>query len=124
MMRSTRRLRAAILFAAVALAAALGAWPAASQSSQSAQFGGRTPFTPTAAPAGARYVGAKTCAQCHDEKAQRYPENAMARALEPVADCQVLRERPTLRVKLGRYSYAIERQGNESYYSEIGRAHV
>jgi len=41
----------------------------------------------------------------------------MAQALEPVEKSKVLREHPTLAVTVGKYSYHIERRGNESEYT-------
>jgi hypothetical protein len=41
----------------------------------------------------------------------------MTRALEPVADCQILREYPLLTYKFGPYSFKIVRQGSQSIYS-------
>src|SRR5581483_2716020 len=75
------------------------------------------PFSPVQAPPNARYVGAKTCALCHDEHAQGHSQNAMARALETPAESQVLREHPKLEFQLGKYSYTIERKGDASFYS-------
>jgi hypothetical protein len=74
-------------------------------------------FSPVQAPPNARYVGAQTCALCHDEHARSYSQNAMARALETPAESQVLREHPKLEFKLGKYNYRIERKGSESFYT-------
>lgn len=65
----------------------------------------------------AKYVGGQTCANCHTEQAASYKGASMARALETVADCQVLREHPLLTFKLGPYNYKIARQGGESIYT-------
>jgi hypothetical protein len=75
------------------------------------------PHSPTQAPPDARYVGTKECALCHQALVEGQKENAMASALEPAAECGTLRQYPKLAFKLGRYSYAIERRGDESVYT-------
>ncbi len=74
-------------------------------------------FLPTQAPPNARYVGTKTCALCHDKQAEGQRENAMARALESVAECEVLRAHPRLEFKSGKYLYTIERRGDQTIYT-------
>jgi hypothetical protein len=56
------------------------------------------------------------CARCHVE-ALTQPSTYMAQALETVEKSKVLREHPTLAVTVGKYSYRIERRGNESEYT-------
>jgi hypothetical protein len=41
----------------------------------------------------------------------------MGQALETVEECKVLIDRPVLTVTVGKYSYRIERKGNQSQYS-------
>ncbi len=61
--------------------------------------------------------GASTaCAQCHSE-ALSQPATDMARALETVEQSRVLIEHPLLTATYGKYSYRIERKGNQSLYS-------
>ena len=74
-------------------------------------------FSPTQAPPNARYVGSKVCAQCHDEQAKHQIGSAMGRALESCADCEVLRAHPLLTWQSGKYSYKIERAGEQSLYT-------
>jgi len=81
---------------------------------------GSTPppqWRPTNPPDDARYVGQQTCAECHREQAASYRTAAMARALEPIADCQILRAHPRLTFRSGHYSYTIVRQGDQSIYT-------
>jgi nitrate reductase cytochrome c-type subunit len=56
------------------------------------------------------------CAQCHVQ-ALSQPETYMAHALEKVESSKILNEHPVLTVKIGKYSYTIERKGNQSEYS-------
>jgi hypothetical protein len=59
----------------------------------------------------------RVCAQCHAKEATSYPLTSMAHAAESVSECAVLRSRPLLTLTLGRYSYKIERKGDQSTYT-------
>jgi hypothetical protein len=61
-------------------------------------------------------AGSNSCAQCHSQ-ALSQPSTAMGRALETVEQCRVLIDHPTLAATYGRYSYRIERKGDQSLYS-------
>lgn len=74
-------------------------------------------FSPTQAPPNARYVGSKTCANCHEQQAAGHNANAMTLALELPPEYGVLRQYPSLSLKRGKYRYTVERKGNESIYS-------
>jgi len=50
-------------------------------------------------------------------QARSQPATSMAHALESVEECKVLAAHPLLTVTVGKYSYHIERQGDESLYS-------
>ncbi|MGH9448326.1 MAG: hypothetical protein ACRD3O_21805, partial [Terriglobia bacterium] len=63
----------------------------------------RQDWQPTRAIYGWRYVGDKVCAACHPAEALSQPRTAMALALSPVSDSQVLRSHPNLQVRLGGY---------------------
>jgi len=69
----------------------------------------------SAAPEFSRAV--RNCGQCHAAQAKPHPATSMAHAAETVAECTILRSRPDLRTTLGRYSYRIERKGDQSIYS-------
>lgn len=56
------------------------------------------------------------CAKCHAE-ARSQPSTNMARALESVEECRILIDHPLLTGLFGKYSYRIERRGDESVYS-------
>jgi Zn finger protein HypA/HybF involved in hydrogenase expression len=56
------------------------------------------------------------CAKCHSE-AMSQPVTSMARALETVEQSSVLISHPLLSATYGKYSYRIERTGNQSLYS-------
>jgi hypothetical protein len=64
----------------------------------------------------ARAQEAAACAKCHIE-AQTQPSTHMAHALETVAKCRILIQHPVLTANYGRFSYRIERHGNQSTYS-------
>ena len=68
----------------------------------------RSAQTGSAAPA--------ACAQCHVE-ALTQPDTYMAHALETVDKSKVLIDHPLLTTTVGKYSYRIERKGNQSEYS-------
>lgn len=59
----------------------------------------------------------RQCATCHPAEAKPHPTTPMAHAAETVAECAVLRSHPLLRRTMGKYSYTIERQGEESIYT-------
>jgi len=59
----------------------------------------------------------RACAACHAEESKSHPATSMAHAAETVAECAVLRSHPLMTIALGRYSYKIERKGDESIYS-------
>ena len=56
------------------------------------------------------------CAKCHSE-ALLQPATDMARALETVEKSSILVSHPLLTATYGKYSYRIERKGNQSIYS-------
>ncbi len=56
------------------------------------------------------------CAQCHSQ-ARTQPDTSMAHALETVEECKTLISHPLLTVTVGKYSYRIERKGEQSDYS-------
>ena len=60
--------------------------------------------------------GASACVQCHSQ-ARTQPNTSMGRALETVKECRVLIDHPVLTTKQGRFSYRIERKGDQSIYS-------
>lgn len=56
------------------------------------------------------------CAKCHRE-GQTQPATKMAHALETVEQDPILIDHPLLTAEEGKYSYRIERQGDQSLYS-------
>ncbi|HXJ94880.1 MAG TPA: multiheme c-type cytochrome [Terriglobia bacterium] len=56
------------------------------------------------------------CAACHDQ-AKFQPATGMAHALETVEECQTLVAHPLMTFQDARYSYRIERRGDQSIYS-------
>ena len=65
------------------------------------------------APTHLRAVNA--CAAYH-EQAKTQPATSMAHALETVEECETLSAHPLLTFNKGKYSYRIERRGNQSIY--------
>ena len=59
---------------------------------------------------------AAECSKCHAE-ARTQPATHMARALETVEACRILTDHPDLTATYGKYSYRIERKGNQSLYT-------
>jgi hypothetical protein len=59
----------------------------------------------------------RSCAECHPAESKPHPSTAMAHAAETVAECAVLRSHPLLQRTLGKYSYTIERRGEQSIYT-------
>jgi hypothetical protein len=60
--------------------------------------------------------GAVACLPCHSQ-AKTQPGTSMAHALEPLEEGKILLEHPSLTTNIGKYSYRIERKGNDSIYS-------
>jgi len=56
------------------------------------------------------------CAMCHIQ-AKSQPATSMAHGLETVEECKVLSSHPLLTSTTGKYSYRIERHGDQSAYS-------
>lgn len=68
--------------------------------------------------AGVRLSGASdACARCHPSQAKAHASTPMARALERVEECEILRDNPKLAFRSGAYAYTIERQGKQSIYT-------
>ncbi len=57
-----------------------------------------------------------SCAKCHVE-GRTQPATHMAHALEPVEQARILIGNPLLTATYGKYSYRIERKGDQSLYS-------
>ena len=74
-------------------------------------------WRPSGDAAGIRYVGNAKCAECHADKVKAQRNTPMAHALEPIADCEILKRNPQLTFRNGSYSYQITRQGSRSIYT-------
>jgi hypothetical protein len=64
----------------------------------------------------AGHENSTACAKCHAE-GRTQPSTDMAHALETVERARILIDHPLLTATYGRYSYRIERQGDQSLYS-------
>ena len=65
---------------------------------------------------GIRYVGNKSCVDCHAREAAELT-TPMANALEIAPDCRILAARNRLTFKNGNYTYGLARQGTEITYT-------
>ena len=64
---------------------------------------------------GVRYVGDKTCVECHVAQGQQL-KTPMGQALEVAPDCSIINARGRLAFKNGAYSYEIAREGKSVIY--------
>lgn len=67
--------------------------------------------------AGQQAQSSKVCATCHAKEYNSQIHTSMARAMEPIADCIILKDNPNLTFHDGIYSYTITRQGTNTSYS-------
>jgi hypothetical protein len=69
---------------------------------------------PRAIPADARYAGSAACASCHHEESKAQASTPMGTALETVAQCEILRDHPSLSFHEDGYSSRIVRDADKS----------
>lgn len=62
-------------------------------------------------------AGPLACANCHKREYTSQISTSMAHAMEAVADCSILEQHKVLSFHEGIYSYSIERQLNQSFYT-------
>ena len=74
------------------------------------------PLLPPAAFAQPDSRSVSPCLSCHSQ-AKYQPATSMAHALETVEECKILINNPILTTKVGKYSYRIERNANQSSLS-------
>ncbi len=65
---------------------------------------------------GLRYVGSETCAGCHTQQAAQ-GSTPMGRASQLASECDILKARPRMSFRNGRYAYQITREGAGSVYT-------
>jgi hypothetical protein len=102
-----------VLFAVVALGGF--ADPARKSSMEPQQT--RKIWRPTWVPVGTEFVGQQSCAECHASRVNVHQQSAMGRAMEPVAEARILGAFQRLEFRLGKYSWELVRNGNQSIYS-------
>ena len=73
-------------------------------------------FLPVLAAAAPINAEANPCASCHSQ-GKTQPYTSMGQALETVEACRVLIDHPLLTATVGKYSYRIERKGDQSEFS-------
>lgn len=107
-----------LILLALAVGATVLLWsPLRSQSqNQDKTFAPTMEWRPTHALGKAKYLGNQACAACHTQTETQHT-TPMGKALEAVADCQILRNHPKLTFKSGNYDFAIVRQGQQSIYA-------
>jgi hypothetical protein len=69
---------------------------------------------PLPACAASPFAGDLVCAQCHRDRAARYPNTPMAQALESVPKCEILKQHTDLTFQEGAYKSRIARDGERS----------
>ena len=57
------------------------------------------------------------CGRCHQAQAKTHRATSMAKALERVEECEILKSNPSLTFKSGEYQYSIRREGARSTYT-------
>jgi Cytochrome c554 and c-prime len=62
-------------------------------------------------------AGPLACANCHAREYASQATTSMAHAMERVSKCSILQQNPVLTFRDGAYSYRIERQTNQSFYT-------
>ncbi len=60
------------------------------------------------------------CSLCHQRQSLHQASTSMARALETVAGCDILRSHPKLAFESGEFRYSIARDGDRSIYTVTG----
>ncbi len=76
------------------------------------------PLLATAAPPAA---ADQACAGCHEKVAASFRATPMARALEPVAQTEILRQHPSLAFQEGGFQWRIVRDGDRSIMTVTGK---
>ena len=61
--------------------------------------------------------GVRVCAGCHPAQAKPHPATSMAHAMELVPECKILKDHRLMTFSEGRYSFRIERKGEQSIYT-------
>ena len=64
-----------------------------------------------------KYAGAEACTKCHAEESAKQHSTAMGRALERVANSEILRANPRMKFRSGPYAHEIVRRGDQSLYT-------
>lgn len=62
-------------------------------------------------------AGSLACANCHQREYASQTKTSMAHAMERVSNCTILQQNPVLTFRDGIYSYRIERQMTQSFYT-------
>jgi hypothetical protein len=66
-------------------------------------------------------AGDQVCAECHEKLVVRFRGTPMARALEPVAQTEILRAHPSLTFQEGGFQWRIGRDGDRSLMTVTGQ---
>ncbi|MCU1232942.1 MAG: hypothetical protein JWP63_909 [Candidatus Solibacter sp.] len=76
---------------------------------------------PCLAGAATPIAGDQVCAECHERLVSRFRNTPMAKALEPAAQAEILREHPTLTFEGGGFRWRIVREGDRSLMTVTGK---
>lgn len=104
---------AAVCFASLTAMLAAGPAEALPQGAMQGPVNAR----PNRAIPGAKYLGDAECAKCHEQLADGHRSSGMARAMRPPEVADVLRQNPSLTWRSGRFTYRLDRKGDQSVYS-------
>jgi Cytochrome c554 and c-prime len=66
-------------------------------------------------------AGDQICAECHQKEVARFRSTPMARALDPVAQTEILRRHPSLTFQEGGFQWRIVRDGERSVMTVTGK---
>ena len=66
------------------------------------------------------YAGDQLCIECHRDVTEHFRATPMAKALVPVASCEILQRNPNLTHRDGAYESRIVREGDRSVLTVTG----
>lgn len=110
---TTIKLSVLLMFFAAACLSLL----ARAQQMAAPSYASSTPWRSNKPFAEAGYLGAQSCAECHEQESKTQHATGMGRALETAAESRVLRANPRMTFRFGAYTFEIKREGDQSIYS-------
>jgi hypothetical protein len=113
----TMRATAALWLGAIVLFAAVATATGAAQVATAERLEGQGWWPTKRGGAREDYVGASVCAACHQSQAASQSRSSMARTGDRAVDSDILRTRPSLTFAADRFSYTINRKGDQILYN-------